>query len=111
MTGTLDGVVVGQGGGGPRRWLAEIVVTPKAGVNDPEGETIRGGLRSLGFDVDAVRAGRFIRLVVEAADRVEAERSVTSMCEQLLANPVIQTYAITVVEDEKAGKGHLGGSR
>lgn len=86
-----------------RRWRAEVVVTPKVGVNDPEGETIQGGLKSLGFDVEEVRAGRFIRLLVEAPDAMSAERSVMSMCEQLLVNPVIQTYALTVVEVEESG--------
>lgn len=111
MTEIFDSETAGGVGAPVRRWLAEVVVTPKAGVNDPEGETIRGGLRSLGFDVDEVRAGRFIRLVVEALDANDAERSVTSMCEQLLANPVIQTYAITVVEDERVATRHSGDRR
>ncbi len=110
MTEISDRGSRGSVGPGARRWLADVVVTPKPGVNDPEGETIRGGLRSLGFDVDEVRAGRFIRLAVAASDVTEAERSVTSMCEQLLANPVIQTYSITIVEDERAGTGPMGGS-
>lgn len=93
-----------------RRWRAEVVVTPKAGVNDPEGETIQGGLKSLGFDVEEVRAGRFIRLVVNAPDAMSAEQSVTSMCEQLLVNPVIQTYALTAVEVEESGTEGGGGT-
>ncbi len=110
MNGTSCGEANGTASG-TRRWLADVVVTPKPGVNDPEGETIRGGLRSLGFGVDDVRAGRFIQLVVEAPDIGEAERSVTSMCDQLLANPVIQTYAITIVEGEASGTGPSGGAR
>ena len=103
MSATSQGASTDRITGCLRRWRAEIVVTPKAGVNDPEGETIQGGLKSLGFEVDEVRAGRFIRLLVEAPDAVSAERAVTSMCEQLLVNPVIQTYAHTVVEVEESG--------
>ena len=99
----------GSGGGaaGPRqeglgaqhRWLVEVVVLPKAGVNDPEGEAILGGLRSLGHaGVDEVRAGRFFRLILAGDSAEAAAAQATSMCEELLANPVIHTYQVTVRE-------------
>ena len=74
------------------RWLAEVHVRLRPGIADPEGQTIAGGLRSLGFDsVGDVRAGKLLRLSFEAADRANAEASVGSMCRQLLANPVMET--------------------
>jgi phosphoribosylformylglycinamidine synthase len=83
-----------------RSWLAEVIVEPKAGVNDPQGEAIFGGLRSLGYvGVTAVRSGRFFRIRLQAADAESARAAAAAMCDQLLANPVIETYAVSLVED------------
>jgi phosphoribosylformylglycinamidine synthase len=80
-------------GGG--RWRVEVAVVPKAGVNDPEGEAILGGLHSLGFaDVQRVRAGRLFTLELEAESEGTAAARATEMAERLLANPVIQSFAI-----------------
>jgi phosphoribosylformylglycinamidine synthase PurS subunit len=74
------------------RWLAEVHVRLRPGIADPEGQTIAGGLRSLGFDtVGEVRAGKLLRLSFEAADRATAETAVAEMCRRLLANPVMET--------------------
>lgn len=84
------------------RWRVEVAVVPKAGVNDPEGEAILGGLSSLGFgEVAAVRAGRLYVLELMAADAAEATDRATRMADQLLANPVIQSF--TVVRAELVG--------
>lgn len=84
-------------------WLAEVIVMPKDGVNDPEGEAILGGLRSLGHDgVRSVRAGRVLRLEVTAADEDAARVAVGRMCDQLLANPVIESYQISVTPSSRA---------
>ena len=65
---------------------ADIYVTLKRTVNDPQGLTIRGGLHALGFEaVSAVRAGKFIEVWLEAADEAEAQRQVEQMSDQLLA--------------------------
>lgn len=78
-------------------WMVEVVVMPKDGVNDPEGEAILGGLHSLGHStVRQVRAGRVLRMMVSAPDQVSARTAAEGMCEQLLANPVIETYQIAV---------------
>ena len=78
-------------------WLAEIRVMLKPSVNDPQGLSIRGALRSLGFDsVEDVRAGKLIQVRLAADDRQTAESSVDRMCAQLLANPVIESYSFTV---------------
>jgi phosphoribosylformylglycinamidine synthase len=74
------------------RWLAEVHVRLRPGIADPEGQTIAGGLRSLGFDgVSEVRAGKLLRLTFEAADRDAGEAAVAEMCRRLLANPVMET--------------------
>lgn len=79
-------------------WRVEVVVLPKSGVNDPEGESIRGGLRGLGFgQVERVRAGRVFQLLVDAPDPTAAREAVVEMCERLLANPVIETYEVASV--------------
>lgn len=74
------------------RWLAEVHVRLRPGIADPEGQTIAGGLRSLGFDgVADVRAGKLLRLTFEAPDREAADAAVAQMCSRLLANPVMET--------------------
>ena len=82
---------------------AEVRVMLKASVNDPQGLSIRGGLHALGFhQVSSVRAGKVIQLKLEATDRAEAEAAVRSMCEQLLANPVIEQYSFSLSVIEPA---------
>ena len=74
------------------RWLAEVHVRLLPGIADPEGQTIAGGLRSLGFEgVAEVRAGKLLRLSLDAVDRDAAEATVAEMCRRLLANPVMET--------------------
>ena len=84
------------------RWLAEVHVRLRSGLADPEGQTIAGGLRSLGFDVDDVRAGKLLRLAFEAGDRAAAEAAVAQMCSRLLANPVMETADWELSADETA---------
>ena len=80
-----------------RTWFAEIVVTPKLGVSDPAGTAVRGGLQNLGYDdVQDVRVGRFIRVEIEAESEGVAYGRAVQMCDELLANPVIEEYQITV---------------
>lgn len=78
-------------------FLARVYVTLKPTVNDPQGLTIRSGLRSLGFaGVDAVRAGKYMEIRLDAADRAAAEAQVTEMCRKLLANPVIEDFRFEI---------------
>lgn len=87
-------------------WQVEVVVLPKRGVNDPEGESILGGLRGLGYGtVGRVRAGRVFQLLVDAPDAAAARAAVVEMCDRLLANPVIETYEVTQVTTEGAPVG------
>ncbi len=78
---------------------ATVLVRPKPGILDPQGEAVRGGLDHLGFAVSEVRVGRLIDLEVEAASAAEARAAVERMCESLLANPLIESYQIFLSED------------
>jgi phosphoribosylformylglycinamidine synthase len=85
------------------RWQAEVHVRLRPGIADPEGQTIAGGLRSLGFDsVLDVRSGKLLRLGFDAADRTSAEATVAEMCRRLLANPVMETADWELHVDEGA---------
>jgi phosphoribosylformylglycinamidine synthase len=74
---------------------AEVFITPKAVVNDPQGLTIRQGLRALGFEgVQDVRAGKYLVLTLESPDRDTARARLDDMARTLLANAVIEDYRI-----------------
>jgi phosphoribosylformylglycinamidine synthase len=87
------------------RWLAEVHVRLRSGIADPEGQTIAGGLRSLGFDVGDVRAGKLLRVTFDADDRTSAEAAVAHMCSQLLANPVMEEADWELIADESVAVG------
>lgn len=76
----------------------QVRITPRLGILDPEGETIGRALGTLGYGVAEVRAGRLINMQVEAADESTARSSVTEMCERLMANPIIEDFAILIEE-------------
>ncbi|MFV2052958.1 phosphoribosylformylglycinamidine synthase subunit PurS [Aliiroseovarius sp. YM-037] len=76
---------------------ARVQVMLKDGVLDPQGEAVRHALGALGFDdVTGVRQGKVIELDLAETDKARAEESVTSMCEKLLANTVIESYRVEI---------------
>jgi phosphoribosylformylglycinamidine synthase len=77
---------------------ATVLVRPKQGILDPEGQAVESSLRQLGFSVDGARIGRVVDLEVDAADEATAREQVEQMCEQLLANPLIESYEIELAE-------------
>ena len=79
---------------------ATVVVRPKPGILDPQGQAVESSLRQLGFPVGDARVGRVVDLEVDEADAAAARAEVERMCEQLLANPLIESYEI---ELENAG--------
>ncbi len=80
-------------------YQARIYVTLKPTVNDPQGLTVLASLHRLGFEnADDVRVGKYLLVNVDETDRGEAERSVTKMCQQLLANPVIEDFRFDLEE-------------
>lgn len=79
------------------KFSAEVSVMLKAGIADPQGQTIEKALPALGYDgVSQVRVGKQIHLEVDAQDPNEAKGRVLEMCERLLANPVIESYEVTI---------------
>ena len=74
-----------------------MTVTLKNGVLDPQGKAIEGALGSLGFaGVGHVRQGKVFDIELDGADQAKAEADLKAMCEKLLANTVIENYAISL---------------
>ena len=74
-------------------FLAKVHVLLKPTVNVPQGLTIARALSRLGFDaVDTVRAGKYLEVQIQGADKAIAEQDVKAMCKKLLSNPVIETF-------------------
>jgi phosphoribosylformylglycinamidine synthase subunit PurS len=73
---------------------ATVLVRPKHGILDPQGQAVQSSLRHLGFDVGEARVGRLIDIDVPTDDRGEAVAQVERMCERLLANPLIESFEI-----------------
>lgn len=75
------------------RYKADVRVTLKRGVLDPQGAAVQGALATLGYRaVEGVRVGKFIEVWLEAASEEEARAQVEEICRRLLANPVLETY-------------------
>ena len=78
------------------RFVARVLVRPKTEVRDPQGEAVLAALRSLGHEVAEVRTGKEILVTFEAADENAARATADRMGDQLLANPVIESYSVEV---------------
>jgi len=76
---------------------ATVLVRPKPGILDPQGEAVGSALGHLGFEVQDARVGKVIDLEVEATDEATAKAQVEQMCEQLLANPLIESYEVEIL--------------
>jgi phosphoribosylformylglycinamidine synthase subunit PurS len=77
---------------------ATVLVRPKEGILDPQGQAVEQSLRKLGFAVGHARVGRVVDFEVEASNPDEARERVAEMCKQLLANPLIESYEVEVHE-------------
>jgi phosphoribosylformylglycinamidine synthase len=76
-----------------------IYVSLKHGVLDPQGKAIERSLHTLGYaEVRDVRTGKCLEVELDEASRSGAEARVRQMCEQLLANPVIEDYRFEIIE-------------
>jgi phosphoribosylformylglycinamidine synthase len=76
---------------------ARVEVTLKSGVLDPQGEAVRHALGALGFaGVGEVRIGKVIEVDLAASDQAAARAEVEAMCQKLLANTVIENYAVEI---------------
>jgi phosphoribosylformylglycinamidine synthase subunit PurS len=80
-------------------YLAKVYVTLKPLVNDPQGRTVQGGLKNLGFaSVEDVRVGKYLEIRINEMERAQAEALVSQMCRELLANPVIEEFRFELEE-------------
>jgi phosphoribosylformylglycinamidine synthase subunit PurS len=79
-----------------------VLVRPKPGILDPQGQAVESSLRHLGFDVGATRVGRLVDVELPTDDRAEAQAQLERMCEQLLTNPLIESYTIAFAGEERA---------
>ena len=75
---------------------ATVLIRPKAGILDPQGEAVRESLRSLGFPVARARVGRVVDLEFDVATVDEARAAIEKMCADLLANALIESYEIVL---------------
>ena len=75
---------------------ATVLVRPKQGILDPQGEAVESALEHLGFSVSGARVGKVVDIEVEATDPAEARAQVEKMCEQLLANPLMESYEVEI---------------
>lgn len=74
-------------------YQAKIYVTLRPSVLDPAGTAVQTGFSQLGYDnVGPIRIGKYIELTVSAEDETTANQQIDRMCDQLLANPVIENY-------------------
>jgi phosphoribosylformylglycinamidine synthase len=73
-----------------------VLVRPKAGILDPQGDAVRGSLRKLEFPVEDARVGRLVDLELDVPNAAEARTQVERMCTELLANPLIESVEIHV---------------
>jgi len=73
---------------------ATVLVRPKPGILDPQGQAVESSLRHLGFEVGSARVGRLVDVELPTEDRAAALDALGRMCEQLLTNPLIESYAI-----------------
>jgi len=78
---------------------ATVLVRPKEGILDPQGQAVESSLRQLGFSVGEARIGRVVDIEVDSEDPAKARAEVERMCEQLLANPLIESYEIELSEE------------
>jgi phosphoribosylformylglycinamidine synthase len=75
---------------------ATVLVRPKQGILDPQGEAVETALEHLGFAVSAARIGKVVDLELEADDPEQARAQVEKMCEQLLANPLMESFEVEI---------------
>jgi phosphoribosylformylglycinamidine synthase subunit PurS len=75
---------------------ATVLVRPKQGILDPQGEAVESALGHLGFSVSAARVGKVVDLELDTADEGEARAQVERMCRELLANPLIESFEVEI---------------
>jgi phosphoribosylformylglycinamidine synthase len=78
---------------------AQVKITLKKTVADPQGLTVKHALEALGFGgIAGVRMGKFVTIELEAKEKEKAEEEAKAMCQKLLANPIIEDFSLEVVK-------------
>lgn len=81
------------------KYQAQIYVTLRPSVLDPAGTAVRSGLEHLGYDnVEQVRIGKYVELTLNAPDEETAREQLDRICDQMLANPVIENYRFELMQ-------------
>jgi phosphoribosylformylglycinamidine synthase len=75
---------------------ATVLVRPRQGILDPQGEAVNTALEHLGFSVTSARVGKVVDIEVDAETPADARAQVEKMCEQLLANPLMESYEVEI---------------
>ncbi|RCJ23898.1 phosphoribosylformylglycinamidine synthase [Nostoc sp. ATCC 43529] len=84
-----------------RKYLAKIHVTLRPSVLDPAGVAVQSGLQQLGYaNVEQLRIGKYIELIIVSPDEKKARQDLNNICDQMLANPVIENYRFDLIEVE-----------
>lgn len=84
-----------------QKYHSRIYVTLRPSVLDPAGTAVESGLHQLGYEgVEKVRIGKYIELILQASDQENAKQQLDQMCDQLLANPVIENYCFELTPIE-----------
>jgi phosphoribosylformylglycinamidine synthase len=78
-----------------------VYVRPKGGILDPQGEAVRSSLEHLGFPVTSARVGRLVDLEISSDDPREARLQVERMCDELLANPLVESVEIEIEGEQR----------
>jgi phosphoribosylformylglycinamidine synthase len=83
------------------KYLAKIFVTLRPSVLDPAGVAVQSGLQQMGYDnVENVRIGKYIELIITSTEENKARQDMNRICDQMLANPVIENYRFDLIEVE-----------
>ncbi|HIK10156.1 MAG TPA: phosphoribosylformylglycinamidine synthase subunit PurS [Oscillatoriaceae cyanobacterium M33_DOE_052] len=82
-----------------KKYRAQIYVTLRPSVLDPAGTAVESGLQNMGYaNVTGVRIGKYVELTIAAASETVAREQLDKICDQLLANPVIENYRVELTE-------------
>ncbi|MEA5583448.1 phosphoribosylformylglycinamidine synthase subunit PurS [Nodularia harveyana UHCC-0300] len=84
-----------------RKYIAKIFVTLRPSVLDPAGVAVQSGLQQMGYNnVEQVRIGKYIQLTITSTEETKARQDLERICDQMLANPVIENYRFDLIEVE-----------
>ncbi|CAN1210299.1 phosphoribosylformylglycinamidine synthase subunit PurS [Tumidithrix helvetica PCC 7403] len=80
------------------KYKAKVFVTLRPSVLDPAGTAVQSALTQMSYNVESVRIGKYVEMVLDATDESEASDRLHQACDQLLANPVIENYRFELAE-------------